>query len=973
VPTFARVRCPSVYPGVDLVYYGNQRELEYDLIVAPGRDPGVVRWRFSGVNEVALEVDGALRLRTPAGDLRQQRPTLYQERNGKRETVSGKYVLTASAAGLPEVGFAVGPHDATRPLVIDPVLSYSTYLGGTGADRATALAVDAGGNAYVAGFTTSADFPALPGAFQTGPGGTGSRGDVFVAKLDPSGSILLSATYVGGGGSDEPRGLALDGDGNAYVTGETDSNNFPTANPLYPSLRGDLDAYLFKLSADGASLVYSTYLGGQGHDLGVGVGVDSFGNAAVVGQTDSTNFPVQNAAQPLPGGAQTRQDAFVTRFSVDGSALIYSTYLGGNRQEMVGEVGGIAVEPNGAAYVAGATSSTDFPVTPNAFDGTLAGAAGSLEGFVTKFSAEGVPVYSTFLGGSLSDTIAAIAVDGSGEACVTGTTSSTDFPTENAEQENYGGGDGDAFVTKLAADGTALVYSTYLGGGGSDNGYALALDASGSAYVAGGTFSTNFPIVRPLQPPAGNYDAFLARVSPAGNLAFSTYLGGASQDTGNGVAVDANGEMYVAGHTLSTAFPTLLPLQATLSGNGDAFVVRVSEGSAPPVFPTGLTMLTVCNTSATLTWADNSDNEDAFEIERRLGAGPFVTVGAVSANVVLFEQNDLSPGSTYTFRVRATNGDGASSYSNEVTVTTLVTTVAPPSGLAVAVIDHAQLKLTWTDNSADEVGFRIERSTDGGLSFARVQTLAANTVEFTDTGLTPATAYTYRVRSTSAGCDSTPSPTATASTKPQPVTPPTLLTARALSDTEIGLAWKDNSNNETGFKIERAQGTDGAFAALTVTAADVTAYTDTNLGSRVVYRYRVSAVNGTAVSEATAEAKTTTLSPPTGTLKVAKKVDFGKVKLGETKTKVLTIRNSNRVERMRLTVGTVLDPYTIAGSGTSTVLIGGTRSVTLKFTPTSTGKFTTKLVLLSSDPKHGRVEVALTGTGRAAPARSRKK
>ena len=971
VPTFARVRCPSVYPGVDLVYYGSQRALEYDLVVAPGRDPGIVRWRFSGVSHLAVDADGALRLRTPAGDLQQHRPSIYQERDGKREAVSGKYVLTASAAGIPEVGFAVGPHDPSCPLVIDPVLSYSTYLGGSGTDRAAAVAVDAGGNAYVAGYTNSSDFPTAPGAFQSGPGGTGARGDVFVAKLDTSGSTLLSATYVGGGGSEEPRGIALDGDGNAYVTGQTDSNNFPTANALYAAIRGDVDAFLFKLSADGSSLSYSTYLGGQGKDLGLGVGVDSAGNACVVGKTASTNFPTQNALQPLPGGSQPPDDAFVTRFSASGGSLIYSTYLGGNRQEMIGDVGGIAVDANGAAYVAGATSSGNFPVTPGAFDGALGGNLGTWDSFVTKLTPEGAPSYSTYLGGSENDTATGIAVSSLGEACVTGTTSSPDFPTVSAAQGSFGGGEGDAFVAKLTADGAGLVYGTYLGGAGNDNGLAITMDSAGSAFVAGRTFSLDFPIARPLQPPAGNYDAFLARVSPSGTLAFSTYLGGASQDSATGVAVDPNGEMYVTGQTLSTAFPTLFPLQNALSGNGDAFVARISEGSAPPVFPTGLTMLTVCNTSATLTWTDNSDNEDAFEIERRLGAGPFDTVGAVSANVVLFEQNDLNPATPYTFRVRATNGDGASSYSNEVTVTTLLTTVTPPSNLGVAVVDHTQLKLTWSDNSADEAGFRIERSTNGGVTFARVQTVAANTVEFTDTGLTPSTAYTYRVRATSSGCDSTPSPTATASTTPEPVTAPTNLTGRALSDTEVSLTWKDNSNNETGFKIERALG-DGAFSEVGTVATDVNTYTDTGLGATAVYHYQVRAVNGTSVSASSNDLRVTTLSPPTGILKVAKKVDFGKVPLGESKTKVLTIRNASRVDRMKLTVGTLIAPYTLTGAGSYTVLIGGNRTVTLKFTPTSTGKSTTKLVLLSSDPKHTRVEVALTGTGRAAPARSRK-
>lgn len=975
LPTFAQVRCASVYPGVDLIYYGTQQALEYDLVVQPGADPAAVRWRVSGASRAHLEADGSLLLQTPAGSVRQHRPAVYQERAGRREAVSGRYVLTASAAGLPEVGFAVGEYDRSRPLVIDPVLSYSTYLGGTGTDKAAAVAVDGGGNLYVAGNTTSGDFPTTPGAVQTGPGGTGSRGDLFVAKLDPSGSTLLSATYVGGFGEDTARGIALDGEGNAYVTGQTDSGNFPTANALYATARGDVDAFLLKLSADGGTLVYSTYLGGQGKDLGLGVGVDSFGNACVAGQTASANFPVQNAAQPQLAGTVTRVDAFVTRFSASGGSLVYSTYLGGSQAEMLSDAGGIAVEPNGAAYVAGTTNSTDFPTTAGVLDPALGGTSGTTDGFVTKFSPEGVPSYSTYLGGSENETVYGVAVDGQGEACVIGSTNSPDLPAPNAFQEHFGGSDADAFVMKLTSDGTGLVYGSYLGGSGRDDGYAIAVDAAGSVYATGRTFSANFPIARPLQPPAGNYDAFLARISPSGNLAFSTYLGGVSQDTGTGVAVDANGEMYLAGNTLSTTFPTLFPLQATLRGNGDAFVARISEGSAPPVFPTGLTAVTVCNTSATFSWTDNSDNEDAFEIERRIGVGPWVPVGAVPANVVQFEATDLNPATTYTFRVRATNDDGASNYSNEVTVTTLVTVVTPPSNLVVAVVDHAQLKLTWSDNSGDEAGFRIERSTDGGTTFVRVQTVAANTVEYTDTGLTQSTAYTYRVRATGAGCDSAPTTSVTATTKPEPVAAPTSLSARALSDTDVTLSWKDNSTNETGFKIGRASSNDNDANFVVVGSVDpnVTTYVDSGLGANAAYYYKVWAVNGTAVSDRTEAVRVTTLSPATGVLKVTKKVDFGKVKIGETKSKILTIRNASRIDRMKLTVGTLLAPYSVTGAGSYTVLIGGNRTVTLKFTPTTTGKSTTKLVLTSSDPKHSRVEVTLSGTGRTAPVRSRKK
>jgi len=961
VPMYRDVRCSGIYPGVDVVYYGSQERLEYDVVVAPGTDPARVRWQLTGADSVALNADGDLVLHTAGGVLRQQRPIVYQEREGRRDPVEGGYVLSASASGPQVVALDIGDYDRSRPLVIDPVLSYSTYLGGAGSDNGLALAVDASGCAYVTGATASADFP-TQGALQPTQGGTAARGDLFITKLDPNGTTLLYSTYLGGGGGDEARGIAVDASGSAYLTGVTDSANFPVANALYGTPRGDLDAFVTKLSPTGNALEYSTYLGGNGPEVGVGIAVATSGEASVFGRTGSTNFPLANAFQPAPGSTQLFREAFVSRLSASGGSLVYSTYLGGDRDEMLGDFGGVAVDADGNTYVAGGTTSQNFPVTAGALDGTLDGTPGSTEGFVVKYDTQGVPVFATYLGGGGNELINAIAVTGSGEACVTGSTASSDFPAVNAIRETYSGGD-DAFVAKLGSSGAALVYSTYLGGTGQDLGRAIAVDSAGGVCVVGATFSTNFPIARPLQPPAGSFDAFVTRLNSLGStLSFSTYLGGFSQDFATGVGIDPSGDVFVTGFTLSAAFPLAFPLQPALHGTVDAFVARISEGAAPPVFPTGLTADSVCNMSAALRWTDNSDDEDAFEIERRTGAGPFVPIAAMASDTTSFEDSGLTPNTAYVYRVRATNQDGASGYSNELTVTTLLATVTPPSDLAVTVLGHNSLRLTWQDNSSDEAGFRIERATNPGGSFALLQTVAANLEEFTDTGLTAETSYSYRVRAASGGCDSASTPIATGLTLPQPVNAPSLLVGLAVSESQISLTWKDNSPNETGFRIERKVG--DVFEPRGLVGPDEVTFVDTGLTPTTGYTYRVRALSGTGVSEPSNEVRVTTSALPRGILKVKKTVNFGTVRVGVTKTRSLVIRNGSRVEQMRLTIGSVVPPFTATGAGVHTVLIGGNRNLVVTFKPTAPGKVSAKLLIQSTDPRKPSAEVTFTGKGK---------
>ena len=533
VPTYARVEYRDAYPGVNLVYYGNQRQLEYDFVVAAGADPGVIRLSFEGVDKLTLDGHGNLVFQAAAGRIIQRSPVVYQEIGGIRREIAGRYVLR----GKTRVGFQVAAYDRTKPLVIDPVLIYSTYLGGSGGgsdggEGGRGIAVDASGNAYVTGFTVSTDFPTTPGTLQ--PASGGGFFQAFITKLNPTGSALVYSTYLGGSGDNEGRGVAGDAAGDAYVTGVISATDFPTTpGALQPAFGGGLsDVFATKLNATGSALVYSTYLGGSGNDGVVSsIAVDAAGNAYVAGTTDSTNFPT------TPGAFQTSfsggsSDAFITKLNPTGSALVYSTYLGSGAGSGAGS-GGLAVDAAGNAYVAGATDSTNFPTTPGAFQSAL---SGGFDGFVTKLNSTGSSlIYSTYLGGNGEDGAASIAVDAAGNAYVAGTTDSTNFPTVNAFQPAFGGGGDDAFVTKLNPTGSALLYSTYLGGNGFDECESIAVDAAGNAYVVGTTDSTNFPTVNAFQPAFGGGDAFVTKLNPTGSaLVYSTYLGGSGGAVGGG-------------------------------------------------------------------------------------------------------------------------------------------------------------------------------------------------------------------------------------------------------------------------------------------------------------------------------------------------------------------------------------------------------------------------------------------------------
>ena len=622
VPTYEKVRYTGVYPGVDLVYYGNQRQLEYDFVVAPGADARPVRLRFAGAKNLSLHADGDLTVSTHGGQISFHKPVVYQMEDGKRQQVSGRFTLLAKN----EVGFRLGKYDHSRELTIDPVLSYSTYLGGGGlrgpdGDRVTIgslIALDKSGNAYVAGNTTLADYPTTPGAFQTKGK---SAQTVFVTKLNATGTAALYSTYLSGHGGDngfgydsseDVSGIAVDAEGDAYVVGATASADFPTTSGAYqPKFARDSVLFVTKLNPGGSGLVWSTFLGGITlPEPGAAIALDSAENVYVTGTAilDGPIFPT------TPGAFQTYSIGdsapFVTKLNSSGSALIYSTFIAAPLSDGDGS-NAIAVDASGCAYIAGKTFSPDFPVTPNAFQKTFKAESG-FNYFVAKLNPEGTGlIYSTYLGGTTEDnnyySAIGLGLDGFGNVYIAGGTYETDFPiTANAFQKVNTFQSG--FISKLSETGSTLVYSTYLGG--TEGGYyqhaaqnsinGLAVDVTGHAYVTGWTGNKDFPVTSDAYQRhkhtlyAYDQSAFLSELDKTGSaLTYSTYLsgnGGSESeygDEGYSIAIDKTHNAFLYGGASSPDFPTTagayrttsiapnLPLQ-------DSFVAKFATNDTAP-------------------------------------------------------------------------------------------------------------------------------------------------------------------------------------------------------------------------------------------------------------------------------------------------------------------------------------------------------------------------------------------------------
>jgi uncharacterized protein (TIGR03437 family) len=644
---FDRVRYADVYPSIDLVFYGNERSLEFDFEVKPGGDPSRIELSWTGAGKVRKDSEGNLLIPAAGGDLRWAKPVIYQTNGGARAEVAGGFRLHNNIAA-----FDISGYDRSRTLIIDPAIAFSTYLGGAGNDSVHGVAVDGSGNILVAGVTSSTSLPTTSTVAQPGYSGSSQdtiTGDAFVASLNPSGAGLNWITYLGGNGDDLAYGIVVDVSGNPYITGMTNSLNFPVKNAAFGSFLGAGgnklnplgDAFLVKLNTSG-QIAYSTYFGGSADDWGMAVAVDGSSAAYIAGFTLSTNLPVGasswqkgykgNGGNPDYctgcGPVITSGDAFAAKFDANGK-LVWTTYVGGSKDDFATS---IAVDKTGV-YLAGSTQSADFPVSAGAFQTQYGGASNVQaqpnmhmgDGFVVKLDLNGANLlYGTYLGGSGDDGIYGLAVDSNGAAYVTGATVSPNLPiSTGAFQSAFKGPAsaplvtghptfvyGDGFAAKLNPTGTALVYSTYFGGSGDDVGQSIAVDAAGNAYITGQTTSKDFPItggaIQSAYAGDGGEnqaigDAFLLQLDPKGGIElYATYLGGSRNDAGAGIAIDANGNAWIAGYTLSQNFPTSKgAFQTAFAGSnrlgipyGDAFVAKISglstTSTTPAITPNGV-------------------------------------------------------------------------------------------------------------------------------------------------------------------------------------------------------------------------------------------------------------------------------------------------------------------------------------------------------------------------------------------------
>jgi hypothetical protein len=698
VPLYAKVRYHDIYPGTDLVYYGNQRRLEYDFVLAPGANPSAIRFRIDTParahgkdaqdSHLRIAANGDLVIPTAGGEVRFHKPVVYQTEGMsppsttvQKDYLKGRFVLRRVAPSDYEAAFHIASYDRSRQLVIDPVLSYSTYLGGSGKDEANAIAIDAAGGAYVAGTTASADFP-VANALQTKINRTfPSETDAFITKLSPDGTSLVYSTFLGGTRGEIASAIAVDTQGNVYVGGETKSSDFPvTKGALQTVSSGGTDGsdgFLAKIDTTGSTLIYSTYFGGNGNDMITALALDASADAYLTGVTGSADLSTTSGVvQTSIGGAATANclqdqgpslscgDAFVAELNPQGTGLVYSTYLGGTGDDYADS---IAVDTTGSAYVAGTTGSLDFPTTSGAYQGWLS--KDGRNAFITKLKPLGASLaYSTYLGGSGNDTTGGtgevahgIAIDTQGNAYVAGVTNSTDFPSVNPIQTGrpvYPTAT-QAFVTKLHPAGCGLVYSTRLGGFLYTSGTGIAVDSGGDAYVTGWTADFDFPVLNPFQAsyrqaPSGgalHTEAFVSKLSPKGSsLLYSSYLGGSTTDlpTGygggdisNSIALDSAGNAYVAGKTDSINFPVVNGADPTYRGSRDGFVTKVSPTIIPSIalVPSALTFpdtaVGTISAPVSVTLTNTTSNPVAISSVTAQPGNPHFAVASNSCNTTV--------------------------------------------------------------------------------------------------------------------------------------------------------------------------------------------------------------------------------------------------------------------------------------------------------------------------------------------------
>ena len=560
---FQSIQYSDLYSGVDLIYMTADGLLKSEFHLKPGADASRIAMRFEAESEVTINENGSLVVSTAQGSFEEQAPVSYQNIGQSKMIIGSRYVRRS----INVIGIELDEYDHDQPLIIDPVLTFSSFLGGSGGDSITSMAIASDNTIYVAGFTDAPDFPTVTPRQSASGGGV----DGFVIHLSSNGSTILYSTYLGGRGDDRITSIKVDSSGKVFVAGCTTSSNFPTLLARQPALSGSKDAFLSGISANGQSLIFSTYLGGSSSECANGLALDGRGGVVIGGETTSSNFPVLSAYQATSSGGS---EGFIAKFT-DTGTLVFSTYFGGSGDD---RILGMALDSSSNIYLTGSTTSSNFP-TMTPFQSAL---AGGMDAFVTKLNATGTALlYSTYLGGSagsgsLPEAGYAIAIGAAGNAYVAGVTYSSNFPTA-APVQSYGG-QGDGFVARLNTAGTGLDYSTYLGGSGLDMVLAIVVDADGGCQVAGSTQSSNLAVVNSFQPSRGGAtDALFGQFNANGTLKALSYFGGSDMDAALAIATDSTFRTYFAGQTASANLPLRNPLQSFSVGSSSAFLVRVTD------------------------------------------------------------------------------------------------------------------------------------------------------------------------------------------------------------------------------------------------------------------------------------------------------------------------------------------------------------------------------------------------------------
>jgi hypothetical protein len=712
VPTFGKVRFAAVYSGVDLVYYGNQRQLEYDFVVAPGASPAPIRLHFEGAKSLHLDAQGNLVIAAENGDVAFHKPVVYQTVDGRRRSIAGAFQLLADNG----VSFALGRYDRSQPLVIDPTLAYATYLGGNDSDFAVAIALDSSGNTYITGLTNSLNFPLTPGAFET-VNKAAAGNDVstaFVSKLNASGTALVYSTYLGGtaipntplGQGDYGHAIAVDSTGAAYITGLTYSADFPVTKGAYQTTNlaaanSTYTGFICKLNPAGTALVYSTFMGGSDTDDPLSIAVDASGDVYTAGATFSTNYPTTPKAFQLQNNSAANQgfNEFVTKLNPTGTALVYSTYLGGSGETneafegTIYSVIGVAVDKSGDAYVEGYAQSTDFPVTKGVVQ-AVNNAANNF-GFnltLAKLNPTGTGLlYATYLGGSSNDIGEGLVIDATGDAYITAFSYDADFPVTKGAFQTTNAGFANNYETGVAAKinpaGTALVYATYLGGNSGDEAFAPSVDASGDLYIPGTTASADFPVTKTATQTTlkGSQNGFLTELNPAGTAeVFSTFLGGTGEDAAEASVLGAGGNVYLTGYTTSTNFPVAKGAFETTytAKQNTSFVADFDLGAAATTKATTTTLTASANPQVV---------SDSLTFTATVASGTAVPTGSVvftideatvatvalTAGKATYTTTSLAVGPHYVLASYAGNTTYASSGEGLTETIVLPTAVAP--------------------------------------------------------------------------------------------------------------------------------------------------------------------------------------------------------------------------------------------------------------------------------------------------------